>query len=271
MESKTAGYTMFTSTTGEGPPVVFLHSSAAGPSQWRAFTKLLAPQYQCFTPAMVGYPPSSPVASGTPVPPEVDIGGVVDLITQLGQPVHLVGHSYGGYIAARLALAHPPLIRSLALFEPVLFGALRNEPSPDAELARLDTLLPGFLDDAIGGTAPWLQGFIDYWNFPGSWAALPETHRTAIQASGWKIYQEVRAVGLGDERFATYVFPFPLLLVHGENTTAASLRMIAHVLAHNPTATHHVVAGGGHMFPISHGRETAPVLADFLASLREGG
>lgn len=45
---------------------------------------------------------------------------LLEFIKTLGMgPVHLVGHSYGGYVAASLACANPEMIRSLTLVEPV--------------------------------------------------------------------------------------------------------------------------------------------------------
>src|SRR6185295_19515108 len=112
-----------------------------------------------------------------------------------GEPAHLVGHSYGGLIALRVALDHPRLVRSIALYEPVAFGVLHD--LRDAEgLANLATndRTGDFLDDATGGSEKWLDQFIEYWNGPGAWAALPETSRQAFRAVGRKVFQEVRSL-----------------------------------------------------------------------------
>ena len=49
-------------------------------------------------------------------------------------PVHLIGHSYGAYIALLVARDHPEVIRSLALGEPPVMPLLKTTPEGDALL-----------------------------------------------------------------------------------------------------------------------------------------
>jgi pimeloyl-ACP methyl ester carboxylesterase len=56
------------------------------------------------------------------------------------EPVHLVGTSYGGFIAATAAVKNPALVRSLVLYEPALISLLPQE-SDDGRAARADRAL----------------------------------------------------------------------------------------------------------------------------------
>ena len=47
------------------------------------------------------------------------------LIDRIGGPVHLVGHSYGGAVALKLASQRPADLRSLTVIEPAAFQLLR--------------------------------------------------------------------------------------------------------------------------------------------------
>jgi pimeloyl-ACP methyl ester carboxylesterase len=71
--------------------------------------------------------------------------------------VHLVGLSYGGFIAAMVALKQPQLIRSLTLAEPALFGLLNGVPEAKPALDEWNqAILPMFAalkeGDTVGAT-----------------------------------------------------------------------------------------------------------------------
>ena len=58
------------------------------------------------------------------------------MIDALGRPVHLVGHSYGGAVALRVARERPGQIASMILYEPVALHVLKTageagEPTAD--------------------------------------------------------------------------------------------------------------------------------------------
>src|SRR5688500_5338524 len=90
----------------------------------------------------------------------VDVTEVTDLVSSLGR-AHLVGHSYGGFIALLAALAAPKQVLSLAVYDPVAMGTL--EPERDRE-ARADLARVAFAwDGSTEGRERWLEMFVDYW------------------------------------------------------------------------------------------------------------
>ena len=54
-------------------------------------------------------------------------------------PVHLIGHSYGAFIAFQVARDHPEVIRSLTLGEPPVMPLLKTTPEGDALLTTFIT------------------------------------------------------------------------------------------------------------------------------------
>jgi pimeloyl-ACP methyl ester carboxylesterase len=122
---------------GTGDPVVLLHGSGGGPHSWAAVAQRLAGSYELWMPARRGYGPSDVPAGRKSFQDEVT--DLVAVIEAAGQPVHLVGGSYGATLALHTAAAEPGRLRSLAVFEPPLFAAGPSiEPLLDRYRAALE-------------------------------------------------------------------------------------------------------------------------------------
>ena len=64
-----------------------------------------------------------------------DLKGILQ--TREFAPAHVVGHSYGGFIALLLALHKPDLVRTLVLIEPPVLTLFLSNPPKPFELLRL--------------------------------------------------------------------------------------------------------------------------------------
>lgn len=177
---------------------------------------------------------------------------VAMLAALLDEPMHLVGHSYGGLLVLQLALAYPERVRSIALYEPVAFGVL-EEPDDADVLAELRSL-PTYKPDPDGVDEAWLAGFVDWWNGAGAWAALPADTQRAFRDVAWKVSQEVASLVLDPTTRARYAtITAPTLLLAGERTQPAERRTVERLAAALPHATLQMFPGLGHMGPITHG------------------
>lgn len=74
---------------------------------------------------------------------------VADLTTRLDAPVHLVGHSYGGITAMRLATARPDLVTSLTLVEPAALAVCTHAPHTAAHIAAFAPVFARADDDTV--------------------------------------------------------------------------------------------------------------------------
>lgn len=245
--------------------VLLVHGSGMSGASWGKTLTGLGEGFRVLAPDLVGYGRSEPVSRARTVDAKVDLDLLRPLL-QAEDRVHLVGHSYGGVLAAKLALEAPERVAQLVLIEPVLFSALRRTDDEEAreELAALYDE-PSFLDPELGGTEGWMERFIDYWWGPGFWARMPEVARRASLRTAWKVFCEVRDISTDPAPFAAYAgLPAPLTLLRGTRTTASARRIVDHLREH---ATHAEVAeleGAGHMSPLTHGEALGAKLRELL-------
>jgi pimeloyl-ACP methyl ester carboxylesterase len=99
---------------GSGSTVVLVHGLGGAASNWVELAPLLARTRQVIVPELPGHGGSSPPAAAPNLNPFADrVAGVLEQERVTGAIV--VGHSFGGSVALRLAMRHPRLVRSLLL------------------------------------------------------------------------------------------------------------------------------------------------------------
>ncbi|HSN28489.1 MAG TPA: alpha/beta fold hydrolase, partial [Kofleriaceae bacterium] len=95
---------------------LLIHSGGFGGRQWRKLGEVLAPTHEVLAPDLLGYG-SEPWPAGAPFHFRQDVERLAGLLG--GEQADVVGHSYGGFLALQLALAHPELVRRIAVYDPV--------------------------------------------------------------------------------------------------------------------------------------------------------
>jgi pimeloyl-ACP methyl ester carboxylesterase len=177
-----------------------------------------------------------------------------------------VGHSYGAAVALRIAASHRTRVRSMALYEPAIWGTLAalcpGEPGTrEIEAVRDDTLQliqAGELPAAA-------ERFFDYWMGPGSWAATPAERRPKLIATvrslrdGWQatFLDRWSAAALG-------ALDIPCLLLSGTASTAAARRAVRLLGELLPRATVAELDGLPHMGPATHPERVDPLIESFI-------
>lgn len=137
----------------EGPVLAFTHGMAAWGGLWEATAELLARRgYRVLAVDLPPFGFSERVANVTRTAQAKRLGELIQAMS-LDRPL-LVGHSYGGGIAAELMLSRPELARGVVLVSPVL--ALDAEPTPKSVPfpLRYDVLVEPLVSMTV--TNPWL-------------------------------------------------------------------------------------------------------------------
>src|SRR4051812_2349075 len=164
---------------GSGTPVVFLHSGVGSAGEWKQVFSLWPEGYRLV--AIDAYPDGS----GLGPPHRRSLDDYADQLyavaEHVGASVCLVGFSWGGATALRVAAAAPELVDSLALVEPEAYALLRTQ---DADAY---TQICGLRDRcrAHVRAGRWYEAFeefIDFFNGPGSFARWPPPRREAFLA-----------------------------------------------------------------------------------------
>jgi pimeloyl-ACP methyl ester carboxylesterase len=242
-------------------PVLLIHSSGLTSRQWRRLADRLAPRHRMIAPDLLGYG-AERWPAGEPFHFRQDVAMLSSL---LDEPAHVVGHSYGGFLALQLALARPELVRRLAVYEPVTFGLL-DEPEDAAPRAAIDQVGP-YRPAAAGLDESWLERFADWWQGPGTWRALPPQVRQAFCDVGWKVSQEVASLSADRTDRARYAtITAPTLILAGERTQPAELHVVRKLARTLPNAKLELFPELGHMGPITGGGAVNAAIAAFLES-----
>ena len=248
--------------------VVFIHSTGLGPFMWAPYRDA-AGEASVHMPVNLGYVPGAELTR----PQTAGLAEEVDaLCKQLGMlegDVHLVGHSYGGLLALELARSGRLPVRSLYLYEPVLFASLRERVdviSIEAanEVRSMYANRPFFDNAEHGGDEAWLEQFVDYWNGAGAWGAMPPKAKDAMRRVGWKMHLEVRAIATQARPFEDYALPIPTTVVSGERSKAASREMSRLLAEHMPMAQSQVLPRLGHMGVMARPDQVAATLVQHL-------
>jgi 4,5:9,10-diseco-3-hydroxy-5,9,17-trioxoandrosta-1(10),2-diene-4-oate hydrolase len=164
-----AGKPIFVAETGSGPAVVMLHGGgpgASGVSNYSRNIDALAQQFRVVVPDMPGYGRSAKgVDQADPFGYLADtIRGLLDELDIT--TAHLIGNSYGGAAALRLALDTPHRVDKLVLMGPGGIGTTRAAPT-----AGLKSLLSYYGGD--GPSRDKLETFIrNYLVYDG--ASVPD-------------------------------------------------------------------------------------------------
>lgn len=235
---------------GEGPPVVLVHASGMGAARWARLAGRLVEDYTVYAPQLPGYGGSGPFDRATWTLDD-DVAAMRAVVEYVG-PAHLVGHSYGGWVALQVARLCPDALITLSVYEPTTMGLLHEAGDTEglADLARFYDD-PWFRDPAHGGGDRWLGAFVDYWNQTDFWAVMGPEQRAPLQAVGAKVFAEVTAV-LDDRtgRAAWAEVRVPTRVLHGARTTPAADRSSRLLVEALPAADAVEIGRAGHMAPL---------------------
>lgn len=238
--------------------VIALHCSLGSGRQWGRLAETLGGACRLVAPDLSGYGRhvARPIMPVTLADEAALIGEQLDGIDG---PVHLVGHSYGGAVAFRMATSEPwaGRVRSLTLVEPVLPTLLRDGPSDRrlhdvfAEMGRQI-----YFDLWNGMYMEALDRFLAFWRGSAPPEPLSGAARLRMIEHIEKLaFDFIAALGEENVAEAAAGLRVPTLLLSGGLSPFMTQRIVARLAALIPGAEFRHIASAGHMLPVTHAEQ----------------
>lgn len=264
------GFPTYWATFGQGPQAaLMIHCNLAEVGIWRSLAKSLSSALTMTAFDLPGHGGSADWdARGEMI--AVSAGIAADFAADIadgGGPIDVIGHSFGGVVALRLAVDRPDLIRSLVLIEPVFFAAgLRSNPWACAEHLAEQRAFEAALK--AGDLAEAARGFIATWGVGRPWDSFGAEAQARIAqqmpliaSEGAGLYDD--AGGLLEPGVLEGV-DIPVLLLEGSEAPQIIPAIAVALAARLPRSRRAVIGGAGHMSVATHPDQVSDEILRFL-------
>ena len=252
--------------------VVALHCSLGSGRQWKTLADELGRHHRFFAPDISGYGANGCVLD-LPLTLAEEVRALSGTLNDAEGPIHLVGHSYGGAIAFRIATASPfaHRVRSLTLIEPVL-PTLLCESDADRRLhARFAQVTRDVTEDIWNGSVlEAIDMFTAFWNGSGPQDPAPAGVRLRMIERADKLVFDFQAA-FAEENVATAAASLrvPTLLLSGGLSPYFTQRIVQRLGAIVDGAEIQHLPGAGHMLPLTHASSVNPAIVRHIARADE--
>lgn len=253
--------------SGEGPPILFIPGSYSTPAAWRPIQKHLPDCYRFVSFSLCGYGATPETRTWDDCGPEHHLDMLEAVANHIGEPCHLVGHSFGAAIAQAGVLAGKVEAKRMALFEANSIALLKESDRPELH-DEVQEMRRAFEQAYLDGEPDAAARIIDYWGGADTYATLPDAVRDYCRAT-------TGANALDWHGWAEFAFPaneftkldIPVLLVRGGLSNEATVEIARMLVASLPDSRSHVVDGASHFLISTHAEQCARLLAGFLSEV----
>ena len=182
---------------GNGIPVVLVHGTLGTLDSWQPQIDAFATRFRVIAYSRRYHPPNATQPDGQDYALSLHAEDLIAFIEALGlERAHLVGSSYGAYVALVVTLRRPDLVRSLVLAEPPILPWLGRTPEGDALRRAFEANVQAAARRAFarGDSVEAVRRYLDGESGrPGRFDALPVASRQALMHLAFELSLELRA------------------------------------------------------------------------------
>lgn len=246
---------------GQGQALLFVPGSFGTGAGWKLVINSLGEGYRCISTSLLGYGGTLERRSpgNTTMTPQTD--ALDSVLEQIGEPTHVVAHSFGGLSAVAHAISGRRKAVGLILVEPNPFGILRTA-GDYGHYDMFSTMMHAYFDEFHAGKQDAARRVIDFYGGAGSFDAFPEKVRDNIVATTPTNIRDWASAAAFEPPLADYgKITVPTLIVRGQNSHPAMARIADLLIAHLQNARLATIQGGSHFLPSTHPAELASLIA----------
>jgi pimeloyl-ACP methyl ester carboxylesterase len=236
--------------------IIALHCSLNSGRQWKQLAELANGTHRFISPDLSGYG-NNRTNFDMPTTLALEVGFLKEQLDAVAEPIHLIGHSYGGAVAFKIATA-PELaarVRSLTLIEPVLPTLLKENAADQRLHDRFAALGHAVCVDIWNGAQiEAVEKFTAFWNGSGPSERVSGKALARMLEHIEKVAFDFCAI-LGEEgvTVAAETISIPTLLFSGGLSPYLTQRIVGRLASIIPCAQAEHLPAAGHMLALTHG------------------
>lgn len=286
--AKVDGTTLAYREEGEGEPVVFVHGTLSDMRVWDQQLPTVGRSYRAISYSRRFAPPNRDIEVGVDDPMQLHVDDLAVFLHELdAAPAHLVGSSWGAFIALLTAVQHPALVRTLVLEEPPVVPLFVSMPPRPAQLLRLFATRPraaiallGFVTRTLspaekalerGETEKAMETFGIGVLGRASYEQLPEARMAQLRENVNSFRAQILGAGfppIGDDDVRSV--RAPALLLNGQHSPALFLRLTDRLAELLPNVERSEIPGASHAMHEQNASAVNQAIVEFLGRHRSG-
>jgi pimeloyl-ACP methyl ester carboxylesterase len=246
---------------GTGPAIVLVPGSCSTGAAWRPVIASLQGRFRCVTTSLLGYGGTAERRSARDASIAHEAEALEWVIQKAGEPVHLVGHSFGGLVSLAVALRDCVDLASLTIFEAPAIE-LMSERNEHHHYRAICAMRDAYFASFSSGNMQAIAAMIDFYGGEGTFASWPARVRAyAVETTPVNILDWASAYGFPLSASLLSAIDIPTLLATGSGSHPAMQKLTALLSQCIAGSRFTTIDGAAHFMIATHADEIASLIA----------